>query len=234
MHSETRPTGPVIQHPVTGVAVPSHRRTGREPPDSTTPTAGVHSRPSAPAGAADSSHYPRRPAAQNIPFRCDPAGQSGHGSAAANGGSRLRSDRCASPTSINRCRQRALCLAASGRQTELLQPSPLPGSSCYVGGDFISGVPVEAAAGAVVPHGGSRIAVRGRLLHVAQRDPGVQSCGDERMSQRMGRDGLADPGAAGGLADDPPCAVPIQPPSVRGASGMMTTLPPLRVIVRVR
>jgi hypothetical protein len=60
-------------------------RTGREPPDSTTPTAGFHSRPSAPAGAADSSHYPRRPAAQNIPFRCHPAGQPGHGSAAPNG-----------------------------------------------------------------------------------------------------------------------------------------------------
>ena len=36
------------------------------------------------------------------------------------------------------------------------------------------------------------------------------------MSQRVGRDGLADPGAARGAADDPPGAVPVQPPSVRG------------------
>ncbi len=32
----------------------------------------------------------------------------------------------------------------------------------------------------------------------------------------MGRDGLGDPGAAGGLADDLPGAVPVQPPPVRG------------------
>jgi len=31
-----------------------------------------------------------------------------------------------------------------------------------------------------------------------------------------GRDDLADPGAAGGLADDPPGTVPVQPPPVRG------------------
>jgi hypothetical protein len=53
-------------------------------------------------------------------------------------------------------------------------------------------------------------------LHVAQGDAGVQRGGDERMSERVGRDGLADPGAAGGLADDPPGAVPVQPPAVRG------------------
>ena len=33
--------------------------------------------------------------------------------------------------------------------------------------------------------------------------------------QRVRRDGLADPGAAGDLADDPPGAVPVQPPPVR-------------------
>jgi hypothetical protein len=76
-------------------------------------------------------------------------------------------------------------------------------------------VPVEAAAGPVIPHRGPRIRVRGRLLDVAQRDPGVQRGGDERMPQRVGRDCLGDPGAAGGLADDPPSAVPVQPPAVR-------------------
>ncbi len=38
--------------------------------------------------------------------------------------------------------------------------------------------------------------MRGSLLHVAQRDPGIQRGGDERVPQRVGRDGLADPGAA--------------------------------------
>jgi hypothetical protein len=32
----------------------------------------------------------------------------------------------------------------------------------------------------------------------------------------MGRDGLGDPGAAGDLADDPPGAMPVQPPTVPG------------------
>jgi hypothetical protein len=36
------------------------------------------------------------------------------------------------------------------------------------------------------------------------------------VPQRVGRDSLADPCAAGGLADDPPGAVPVQPPTVRG------------------
>ena len=97
--------------------------------------------------------------------------------------------------------------------------------------------------------------MRGSFLDVAQRHPRIERGGDERVPQRVGRDGLADPGAAGGLADDPPGTVPVQPPSsaarntgpsvrslmagsiaraVRGASGMVTTLPPLRVIVRVR
>ena len=68
-------------------------------------------------------------------------------------------------------------------------------------------------------------------------------------------DVLGDPGAAGDPADDPGGVVPVQSPSVRGdeqrplgaladrqidrlavrgASGMVTTLPPLRVMTRVR
>ena len=35
------------------------------------------------------------------------------------------------------------------------------------------------------------------------------------MSQRVWSDGLGDAGAAGSLADDPPGAVPVQPPPVR-------------------
>src|SRR5262249_56905411 len=45
--------------------------------------------------------------------------------------------------------------------------------------------------------------------------PASKLVGDERVPERVGRDGLADPGAAGGLADDPPGAVPVQPPPVR-------------------
>jgi len=36
------------------------------------------------------------------------------------------------------------------------------------------------------------------------------------VSQRVGCDGFGDPGAAGDLADDPPGAVPVQPPTVCG------------------
>ena len=36
------------------------------------------------------------------------------------------------------------------------------------------------------------------------------------MSERVRADGLGDPGAARGLADDPPSAVPVQPPPVCG------------------
>jgi hypothetical protein len=53
-------------------------------------------------------------------------------------------------------------------------------------------------------------------LHVAQRHPGIEGGGDERVPQRAGRDGLADPRPAGGLADDPPGAVPVQSSPVRG------------------
>ena len=72
---------------------------------------------------------------------------------------------------------------------------------------------------------------------------------------RRERDGLAGPGAAHDAADDRPGTVPARPrpvrarntglsvrwpmarsiaAAVRGASGIVTTLPPLRVIVTVR
>jgi hypothetical protein len=116
-------------------------------------------------------------------------------------------------------------------------------------------MPIQTAAGTVVPHRGPRISVRGGFLDVLQRDPGVQRGGDERVPQRVRPDRLGDPGAAGDPADDAPAAVPVQPmtirrqktgPSlrspmarsiaraVRGASGMVTTLPRLRVTTKVR
>ncbi len=44
---------------------------------------------------------------------------------------------------------------------------------------------------------------------------GVEGGGNERVPQRMRPDGLGDPGAVGGPADDPRGAVPVQPPTVR-------------------
>jgi hypothetical protein len=57
--------------------------------------------------------------------------------------------------------------------------------------------------------------MRRRLLHIPQWHSGIEG-GGEGVSQRVGRDGLADPGAAGSIADDPPGAVPVQPSPVRG------------------
>jgi hypothetical protein len=51
------------------------------------------------------------------------------------------------------------------------------------------------------PRRGPRVGMRGGLLHVAQRDPGIERGGDERVSERVRGDGLADPGTAGGLAE---------------------------------
>ena len=44
--------------------------------------------------------------------------------------------------------------------------SRLPGGTRDVGGDDVGRVPVQAAAGSVIPHRGARICVRGGLLHV--------------------------------------------------------------------
>jgi len=93
---------------------------------------------------------------------------------------------------------------------------PLPGGACDVGGDDVGSVPVQAAAGPVIPHRRLRVRMRGCLLDIAQRHPGIQGRGDECVPQRVGRDGFGDPGAAGSLADDPPGAVPVQPPPVCG------------------
>jgi len=80
----------------------------------------------------------------------------------------------------------------------------------------VGGVPVQATAGPVVPHRGTRIGMGCGLLYVAQRHPGVERGGDERVPQRVRSDVLADPGAPGYPADDPPGAVPVQPPPVSG------------------
>ena len=58
--------------------------------------------------------------------------------------------------------------------------------------------------------------MRGGFLDIAQRDPGIERGGNERVPERVRRDGLGDSGAAGDLAHDPPGAVPVQPLPVIG------------------
>jgi len=58
--------------------------------------------------------------------------------------------------------------------------------------------------------------VGGGFLDIPQRHPGIQRRGDEGVPQRVGPDGLGDPGAARDFADDPPGAVLVQPPPVVG------------------
>ena len=143
-----------------------------------------------------------------------------------------------------------------GRQAELLRAGGgYRGGACDVGGDNIGRVPVQAAAGPVISHRGPRVRMGGGFLHVAQRDPGIQRSGDERVSQRVRTDVLGDPArrATRRTIRPGPCRSSRRPsparntgPSVRspmarsiaravrGASGMVTTLPPLRVMVSVR
>ena len=79
-------------------------------------------------------------------------------------------------------------------------------------------VAVQGCPGPVVAHGGPRVGVRGGVLHVAQRYPGVQRGGDERLPQRVRPDPLADCRPPGGPAGDPGGAVAVRPPAV-GAPG---------------
>jgi hypothetical protein len=72
-----------------------------------------------------------------------------------------------------------------------------------VGGDDVCSVTVEAGPGLVVAHGGARVGVRGRLLHVAQRDSRVEGGCDERVPQGVRADRLGYSVPAGDAADDP-------------------------------
>ena len=119
------------------------------------------------------------------------------------------------------------------------------------GGNDVGGVSVQGLAAAVVSHGRPGVGVRCRLLDVAERDPGVQRHRDERVTQAVRRDLLADPGPPGQPVEvrsaaersirRPPWMRKIGPAArspryrskardVRGASGTVTWLPPLRTI----
>lgn len=73
------------------------------------------------------------------------------------------------------------------------------------------------ALGPVLAHGGTRVGVGGSFLDITKWHPDVQGRGGERMPQSMRPDGSGDPGAAVNPADDPICAVPVQPAPVNGA-----------------
>ena len=103
-----------------------------------------------------------------------------------------------------------------GRQAAEFPSPRIPGGAGEVGGDDVGRVPAQAAAATVIPHRRPRVRMGGCLLDIAERHPGIQSGSDERVPERVGHDGLGDPGPAGGLADDPPGAVPVQPPAVGG------------------
>ena len=68
-------------------------------------------------------------------------------------------------------------LTAVAVRRQSFRPRGLPGGAGEVGGDDVGRVPVQAPAGAVVPHHGPRIGVRGGLLYISQRDPGIQRDG---------------------------------------------------------
>jgi hypothetical protein len=52
---------------------------------------------------------------------------------------------------------------------------------------MLGGVPVQAAAGPVIPHRGARVRMGGCFLDVAQRHSAIQTGGDEGVSQRVGK-----------------------------------------------
>jgi hypothetical protein len=57
----------------------------------------------------------------------------------------------------------------------------LPGGTSDVGRHDIGRVPVQAPAGPVISHRGPRVSMRGGLLHIAQRHPGIET-GRERFT----------------------------------------------------
>src|SRR5260221_3284412 len=95
----------------------------------------------------------------------------------------------------------------------------------------------------------------GGLLDVRQRDACVEGSGNESVPECVGPYRLGDPGAASHAADDTRGTVPVQPSAIGGeedraftplanrkvdstggarGKGMVTILPPLRVMVSVR
>ena len=114
---------------------------------------------------------------------------------------------------------------------------------------------IQGLASSVVAHSGARVSVAGRFLDVTKRNSSVERGGDERVPQRMRPDPLGDPRPPGHATHDPSGSVTVESlavavdedgslealtdreidrPGNSGASGIVTTLPPLRITVRVR
>ena len=68
-----------------------------------------------------------------------------------------------------------------GQAEHLRLPRGLSRRASDVRGDDVGSVAVQGCAGTVIAHGGSRIGVRSRFLHIPQRHTCVQSRGDERV-----------------------------------------------------
>ena len=77
------------------------------------------------------------------------------------------------------------------------------GGAGEAGRNDVGSVPIQRNTGAVIPHSGPRVTVRGGFLNVAQRHAGVEGCGDERVAQGVWADRLANAGPLGGPAHDP-------------------------------
>ena len=97
-----------------------------------------------------------------------------------------------------------------------MQLTCLPGGTGEVGGDDIGRVPVQAAAGPVI-----RIVVRGSACDAASctsrsGTPASKLTVINACRSVYGVTVLLIPGVRGGLADGPPGAMPVEPPSVRG------------------
>jgi hypothetical protein len=92
----------------------------------------------------------------------------------------------------------------------------LPGGTSEVSGDDVDGVPVQAAAGTVVPHSGAGSAWEAASCTSRSGTPGVQGRRDERVPQSVRPDQLGDPGTTGDPAHNPRRAVAVQPPAVGG------------------
>lgn len=93
------------------------------------------------------------------------------------------------------------------------------GRPSYERGDDIGGVPVQRHPCAVVPHCRARVGVGRRLLHVAERHPGIESCRDEGVPECVRTHGLEvkDPSTPSDASDDPAGSVAIEAAAVATA-----------------
>jgi hypothetical protein len=77
-------------------------------------------------------------------------------------------------------------------------------------------VPVQVLAGAVVSHGGARVAVPGGDLHITQVHPSIEHGGHERVAEHVWmHPGQPDTSDLGEPSEPPGGGVPVHPSSAR-------------------